>query len=245
MKDAWNEVEGYGLTAAEAVKRLAAEGANELPTERERTLGAIAFEVVKQPMFLMLLGGGLIYLCLGDSREAMLLLGFVALVMGITLHQERRTERALGRLRDLSSPRALVLRDGQAVRIAGREVVRGDVVLLTGENPGSEPETQALCQLIHRIHPAWVVSFHDPLACIEDPRRSELGAWLAQSFELPLVTSVGYETPGSFGSWCADLNLHCITAEFPPISSDEASEKYLLAMSNLLRWHPRDEVVRS
>ena len=120
-----------------------------------------------------------------------------------------------------------------------------DVVLLTGENPGSEPETQALCQLIHRIHPAWVVSFHDPLACIEDPRRSELGAWLAQSFELPLVTSVGYETPGSFGSWCADLNLHCITAEFPPISSDEASEKYLLAMSNLLRWHPRDEVVRS
>ena len=131
MKDAWNEVEGYGLTTAEASKRLAAEGANELPTERERTLGAIAFEVVKQPMFLMLLGGGLIYLCLGDSREAMLLLGFVALVMGITLHQERRTERALGRLRDLSSPRALVLRDGQAVRIAGREVVRGDVVLLT------------------------------------------------------------------------------------------------------------------
>lgn len=34
-------------------------------------------------------------------------------------------------------------------------------------------------------------------------------------FALPLVTSVGYETPGSFGSWCADLNLHCITAEFP------------------------------
>ncbi|ATX95278.1 MULTISPECIES: murein tripeptide amidase MpaA [Citrobacter] len=120
-----------------------------------------------------------------------------------------------------------------------------DVVLLTGESPGSEPETQALCQLIHRIHPAWVVSFHDPLACIEDPRSSELGAWLAQSFELPLVTSVGYETPGSFGSWCADLNLHCITAEFPPISSDEASEKYLLAMSNLLRWHPRDGAARS
>lgn len=120
-----------------------------------------------------------------------------------------------------------------------------DVVLLTGESPGSEPETRALCQLIHRIHPARVVSFHDPLACIEDPRSSELGSWLAQSFELPLVTSVGYETPGSFGSWCADLNLHCITAEFPPISSDEASEKYLLAMSNLLRWHPRDGAARS
>lgn len=51
-----------------------------------------------------------------------------------------------------------------------------DVVLLTGDHPGSEPETRALCQLIHRLQPARVVSFHDPLACIEDPRRSELGS---------------------------------------------------------------------
>lgn len=114
-----------------------------------------------------------------------------------------------------------------------------DVVLLTGDTPGSEPETQALCQLIHRIHPAWVVTFHDPLACVEDPRQSALGKWLADRFALPLVTSVGYETPGSFGSWCADINLHCITVEFPPISSDEASEKYLAAMTALLHWDPQ------
>ena len=114
-----------------------------------------------------------------------------------------------------------------------------DVLWRTGDNPWSEPETQALCQLIHKIHPAWVVSFHDPLACIEDPRHTALGQWLADAFALPLVTSVGYETPGSFGSWCADLGLHCITAEFPPISSDEASEKYLRAMTDLLRWQPQ------
>ena len=113
-----------------------------------------------------------------------------------------------------------------------------DVVLLTGDAPGSEPETQALCQLIHRIHPAWVVSFHDPLACVDDPRQSELGNWLADAFGLPLVTSVGYATPGSFGSWCADIGLPCITAEFPPVSADEASEKYLHAMTGLLRWSP-------
>ncbi|ROP62308.1 protein MpaA [Enterobacter sp. BIGb0383] len=111
-----------------------------------------------------------------------------------------------------------------------------DVVLTTGDKPGSEPETQALCELIHRIQPAWAVSFHDPLACIEDPQSSELGAWLAQAFSLPLVTSVGYATPGSFGSWCADIGLPCITAEFPPISNDEASEIWLTAMSDLLLW---------
>lgn len=78
--------------------------------------------------------------------------------------------------------------------IAGTAPLKNDVVLLTGDKPRSEPETQALCQLIHRIQPARVVSFHDPLACIEDPRHSELGEWLACAFELPLVTSVGYET---------------------------------------------------
>ncbi len=112
-----------------------------------------------------------------------------------------------------------------------------DVVLSTGEKPGSEPETMALCQLIHSLKPAWVVSFHDPLGCIEDPENTPLGNWLANAFALPLVTSVGYETPGSFGSWCADLGLPCITAEFPPISADEASERYLNAMMALLNWH--------
>lgn len=130
-------------------------------------------------------------------------------------------------------------REGETVYRWNSSAEDRDVVLLTGDKPGSEPETQALCHLIHKLHPAWVVSFHDPLACIEDPAHTALGRWLADAFSLPLVTSVGYETPGSFGSWCADLSLHCITAEFPPISSDEASEKYLKAMTDLLRWEPQ------
>ncbi|PVZ84825.1 murein tripeptide amidase MpaA [Serratia sp. S1B] len=111
-----------------------------------------------------------------------------------------------------------------------------DVRLSTGGRPGSEPETLALCHLIHRLKPDWVVSFHEPLACMEDPQKSRLGEWLAHKFALPLVTSVGYETPGSFGSWCADLSLPCITAELPPISADAASETYLDAMVELLTY---------
>ena len=111
-----------------------------------------------------------------------------------------------------------------------------DVLLSTGDLPGSEPETQALCELIHGLKPRWVVSWHEPLACIDDPRGSELGHLLAQQTALPLVSSVGYDTPGSFGSWCNDLGLPCITAEMPAISVDEATERYLEAMINLLRW---------
>ncbi len=82
-------------------------------------------------MFLLLVAGGLIYLLLGDLEEALMLMGFVLVVMGITFYQERKTERALEALRDLSSPRALVIRDGIQKRIAGSEVVPGDLLILS------------------------------------------------------------------------------------------------------------------
>src|SRR3989304_2261408 len=118
-----------GLSEREALKRLDEEGYNELPSARRRSISGIALEVAREPMFLLLIAGGAIYLMLGDIREAVMLLGFVFVVMGITLYQERKTERALEVLRDLSSPRASVIRDGERKRIPGREVVRGDIIV--------------------------------------------------------------------------------------------------------------------
>ena len=120
-----------GLSRGEAAARLAADGPNELGANQRRTLFAIVGEVVREPMFLLLLGAGAIYLAMGDPHEALVLLGFVLIIMSITILQERRTENALEALRDLSSPRALALRDGEPVRIPGREVVRGDILLLS------------------------------------------------------------------------------------------------------------------
>ncbi|NDP64729.1 MAG: cation-translocating P-type ATPase [Polaromonas sp.] len=119
-----------GLSAAEAALRLAAEGANLLPGSAPKSGLAIVLKVVMEPMFLMLLAAGGIYLALGDPAEALFLLGFVFVVIGITLAQERKTQRALESLRELSAPRALVIRDGQEQRIAGAGVVRGDVLVL-------------------------------------------------------------------------------------------------------------------
>jgi Ca2+-transporting ATPase len=82
-------------------------------------------------MILMLLAAGGIYFLLGSLREAIVLLSSVLVVITISLFQNRRTERALRALRDLSSPRALVIRDGQRRRIPGREVVPGDIVVLS------------------------------------------------------------------------------------------------------------------
>uniref|UniRef100_UPI00384ED9A0 cation-translocating P-type ATPase n=1 Tax=Geomonas agri TaxID=2873702 RepID=UPI00384ED9A0 len=119
-----------GLTSGEAAQILAEEGPNELPSSGQRGNLRIAIDVMREPMFLLLVACGAIYLLVGDMQEALMLLAFIFFVMGITLYQERKTERALDALRDLSSPRALVIRDGTKKRIAGREVVRGDIIIL-------------------------------------------------------------------------------------------------------------------
>jgi P-type Ca2+ transporter type 2C len=119
-----------GLSSHEAESKLREDGPNELPSGKKRSLFIIILEVVREPMFLMLVSCGLLYLFLGDIEEALMLLGFVFVVMGITFYQERKTERALEALRDLSSPRALVIREGIQKRIAGREVVRDDILIL-------------------------------------------------------------------------------------------------------------------
>jgi Ca2+-transporting ATPase len=119
-----------GLTSAEAAARLAADGPNDLPRPGTRGLPRIIIGVLKEPMLALLLGGGIVYLLLGERTEALVLVGFAGLSILITVVQEQRTERALAALRDLASPRALVIRDGQRQRIAGRDVVGGDVLVL-------------------------------------------------------------------------------------------------------------------
>ena len=119
-----------GLTGAQVANRLKEDGYNDLPSAKPRTVFSIAFSVAREPMFMLLAACGVVYLLLGDKQDALMLLGFVFVVMGITFFQERKTERALDALRNLSSPRACVIRDGTQQRIPGREVVRGDIVEL-------------------------------------------------------------------------------------------------------------------
>ncbi len=120
-----------GLTEREARARLEREGYNELPRARRRTPFRIILEVMREPMLALLAAGGVVYLALGDLQGALILLVFAMVSIVITIVQETRTEHVLEALRDLTSPRALVIRDGVRKRIAGREVVRGDLVVLS------------------------------------------------------------------------------------------------------------------
>lgn len=119
-----------GLTSREAARRLTADGPNELPAAQKRNLLQQARDVVREPMLLLLVSAGCVNFLLSEPLDGVILMSFVVVVIAISIYQEHKTENALAALRDLSSPRALVIRDGRQVRIAGRDVVRGDIVLL-------------------------------------------------------------------------------------------------------------------
>jgi P-type Ca2+ transporter type 2C len=119
-----------GLTAHEAAEKLRADGYNELSSQKKKNILMLLLKVLMEPMILLLVGCGSIYVLIGDIKDALMLLSFVIVVISITLYQENKTEKTLEKLREYASPRALVIRDGERKRIPGREVVRGDIIVL-------------------------------------------------------------------------------------------------------------------
>jgi P-type Ca2+ transporter type 2C len=120
----------HGLTDSEAQQRLRRYGPNTLPAAHKGTLFSIVFSTLKEPMLVLLLSTGVVYLLIGDSREAVAILASIFLVIGISVVQKQRTEHTLEALRDLTSPRALVVRAEGTRRIPAREIVLEDIVVL-------------------------------------------------------------------------------------------------------------------
>lgn len=130
MESIPNNPEYFGLGHQEAINKIAKDGYNELPGSKSRSFWTIILGVIKEPMFLLLVACGTLYMILGDIEEGVMLLGFVFVVMAIEFKQERKSEKALDALKDLASPRALVIRENEELRIPGREVVCDDILIL-------------------------------------------------------------------------------------------------------------------
>lgn len=119
-----------GLSTKQVHQQLAKDGYNELPSAKKKNIFGVMREVVKEPMLLLLIACGTLYIFLGDIQEAIILLGSIFFIIAIAIYQENKTENALQALKDLSSPRALVIRNGEQIRIPGREVVRDDIIIM-------------------------------------------------------------------------------------------------------------------
>lgn len=124
------EFGGLGLSSTEAAHRLSDFGPNELTHTKSNRFLQRVFDVIKQPMLFLLLAAGSLNFILSEPTDGFILLVAVFVVIGISIYQENKTENALASLRDLSAPRALVIRDGKQLRISGKDIVVGDVVVL-------------------------------------------------------------------------------------------------------------------
>jgi len=119
-----------GLPSAQVQEKTRTEGTNSLPSSKPKSFLTLALGVIREPIFILLVACGSLYLMLGDFREGIMLLCFVFVIMGIEFFQEKKTEKALDALKDMASPRALVIRNGVEKRIAGVEVLTDDLIVL-------------------------------------------------------------------------------------------------------------------
>lgn len=119
-----------GLSGEQAAEKLRTVGYNEIPGSDSKNIWHIALEVIKEPMFILLLTCSTLYIILGDYTEGIILTSSVLLIISYTFYQHRKNEKALDALKKLSSPRVVVIRDGLEQKISGREVVPGDIVVL-------------------------------------------------------------------------------------------------------------------
>jgi len=83
------------MKSIEAAEILAKTGFNELPSAKPLRWFSILFRILKEPMLLLLVACGAVYLTMGDIRESLLLLFSIFLIFAITFFQERKAERSL------------------------------------------------------------------------------------------------------------------------------------------------------
>ena len=187
-----SHISGGGLSRALVQRRQEEEGLNELPQSKPKRTLSIILNILKEPTVYILLGCGVIYFLIGDRQEALMLMGFLVLIISITVTQEAKAERALEALKDLSSPRALVLRDGTKQRIAGREVVRGDILFV---NEGDRVPADAV--LISGDYISSDESLLTGEAIPVDKKKDSLlfaGATIVRGQGIALVKAIGVQT---------------------------------------------------
>ncbi|MBP5439727.1 MAG: murein tripeptide amidase MpaA [Fibrobacter sp.] len=113
-------------------------------------------------------------------------------------------------------------------KVSSRSILEAlrDTLLSPGAFAESEPETQALVALIEKLKPASVLAMHAPMGCVDAPQKTTLVEGVMEAFNLPWLPDIGYKTPGSFGTWCGDRGLECVTLELPRMSLEHLFDRY-------------------
>lgn len=197
-----------GLTKDEAMSRLKRDGYNELPSAKRKKLTDFIIDIIKEPMIFLLLAASFLYLFLGDKIEAFLLSLSVIVVISISLYQETRSEKSLKALAKLSSPRAIVLRDGQEKRIAGRDIVVGDIVILA-EGDRIPADIELIEAVNFRVDESLLTGESVPVT--KDTKKNHnaySGSMIVSGHGIGMVKAIGIDTElGKIGKSLKSINI--------------------------------------
>jgi Ca2+-transporting ATPase len=193
-----------GLTTKEAQIELSKGEFNELPNSETKSVLEIALGVVKEPMFMLLLACGILYLIIGDYREGIILFSSILIIIFITFYNRNKTEKALDALKKISSPRTLVLRDGKQKRIPSRELVMGDLMVL---NEGDRISADAVViESNHLTIDESLLTGESVPVSKEDGATVFSGSMIIQGKARAKVTAIGIHTEfGKIGSSLKDI----------------------------------------
>ena len=129
-----NKIDLTGLDQAEITQLQQQFGKNKFDIEKPRRLLHILKDIVLEPMFILLVITCILYIILDELTESMMVMTGILLVAGIAVYQNVRSTRALKALRDFTTPKVTVVRNGIIAMIGSEELVPGDLLLLEEGN---------------------------------------------------------------------------------------------------------------
>ncbi len=189
--------ESSGLSSVEAADRLAREGLNALPQPEHRGWLRQFAQVMREPMLLLLAAAALLYLLLGEPRDAAVLGLSVLMVVAMALYQSVRAERALQALRELGAPTASAWRDGTLQHVPAATLVTGDVVRIAeGERVPADARLLASSDL--QVDASLLTGESVPVALAADGSGTsgevQAGTWVVRGMGRAQVTATGART---------------------------------------------------
>jgi Ca2+-transporting ATPase len=119
-----------GLSSAEVLSSRKKHGSNQSELKEKSRFFTVLIDVVFEPMFIILLLSSFLYFILGKYQEGVIMLVAIIIVSGISIFQESKSRSAVEALKNLTGPRAKVIRNSELVQIQISEVVLGDIIIV-------------------------------------------------------------------------------------------------------------------
>ena len=229
MTEQDNEI--AGLTEAEVTASRAEYGANVQVMKSKTGLLASMKDIVKEPMFILLVAASTIYFITGNTSDGIFMLSAIVIVSAISLYQDSRSRNALAALKLLTQPHSKVIRNSQTIEISSDDIVMGDMMVI--EEGTAVPADGIIIQsndfsINESILTGESLSVYKSV--LDEDKLVYQGTWVAGGLAICQVTQIGNATKlGKIGK-----SLESITEEKTPLQKQISNFVKKMAVAGVI-----------